>query len=93
MTPKIVDRILDKVPISKELKDTIEENVDLTKALSKELYTNLLGQGDKIKEEATTIIAREIKEFLSKIDTEEILRKTLEEMEVDIKVTFKKKEK
>jgi hypothetical protein len=91
MKKKIVETILDKMHISDELKETIEENYDLTKIVSKEIFNSILGQGDKVKDEIKEILAKELRNYLSKIDTAAAIRTALENMEVDIKVSFRKK--
>lgn len=91
MKKKIVDTILDRIHISNELKETIGENYDLTKIVSKEIFNSLLGQGDKVKEEIKEILAKELRNYLSKIDTTAAIKNALENLEVDIKISFRKK--
>lgn len=92
MSGKIVDRLLDKVPFSNELREAIKETIDLrfTRQLAGEIADQLFMQGDKIKKDFTNRIAKEIQKEIGKTDKKELLKQTLEEMEVTI--TFKRKE-
>jgi len=92
MNGKIVDRILDKVPFSNEIREAIAENIDLkfTKQLAGEIIRQLAGQSDKLKKELYTKLSDEITKEMNKVDKKELLKSTLEEMEIT--VSFKRKD-
>ena len=92
MNGKIVDKLLDKVPFSNEIRDAIAENFDLkfTKQLASEIIRQLAGHSDKLKKELFTKLSDEIGKELSKVDKKELLKSTLEEMEITI--SFKRKD-
>lgn len=87
MKKNLVDKLLDKVPLSNELKHVIGDNVDFTR----ELVTQIYGQRDKIKEEVMNSISREVAKYLKKIDLKELAKEVLEEVDVNISISFKKK--
>jgi hypothetical protein len=91
MNGKIVDKILEKVPFSSEIRDAIAENIDLkfTKQLAGEIIRQLAGQSDKLKKELYTKLTDEITKEMNKVDKKELLKSTLEEMEINI--SFKRK--
>ncbi len=91
MKNNIVDKLLSKLPISEEIRDTIRDNVDLTQIISREVVGQIMGQGDKLKEELKGVLARELGDYLRGLAVEKILKNTLEDMEVEVKVTFKRK--
>ncbi|HNW82594.1 MAG TPA: hypothetical protein PKG52_06835 [bacterium] len=91
MSGKIVERLLDKVPFSNEIREAIKENLDLTftKQLASEIVHQISGQSDKLKKEIAAGISNEIQRELSRIDKPELLAKTLENLEITI--SFKRK--
>lgn len=91
MSGKIVDRLLDKVPFSNEIREAIKDNLDLTftKQLASEIVHQITGQSDKLKKEIVAGISNEIQRELSKVDKPELLAKTLENLEITI--SFKRK--
>jgi len=91
MSGKIVERLLDKVPFSNEIREAIKENLDLTftKQLASEIVHQISGQSDKLKKEIAAGISNEIQRELSRIDKPELLTKTLENLEITI--SFKRK--
>jgi len=91
MSGKIVERLLDKVPFSNEIREAIKENLDLTftKQLASEIVHQISGQSDKLKKEIVAGISNEIQRELSRIDKPELLTKTLENLEITI--SFKRK--
>lgn len=91
MSGKIVERLLDKVPFSNEIREAIKENLDLTftKQLASEIVHQISGQSDKLKKEIVAGISNEIQRELSRIDKPELLAKTLENLEITI--SFKRK--
>jgi hypothetical protein len=91
MAGKIVDRLLDKVPFSNEIRDVLKDHIDLTftKQLAVEIVNQISGQGDKLKKEISTVISKEIQKELNRMNKSEILQKALENLEITI--TFKKK--
>ena len=91
MAGKIVDRLLDKVPFSNEIRDVLKDHIDLTftKQLAVEIVNQISGQGDKLKKDISTVISKEIQKELSRMNKSEILHKALENLEITI--TFKKK--
>jgi len=92
MNGKIVDKILDRVPFSNEIREAIAENIDLkfTKQLAGEIIRQLTGQSDKLKKELYTKLSDEIAKEINKVDKKELLKSTLEEMEINI--SFKRKD-
>jgi len=91
MSGKIVNKLLDKVPFSNEIRDAVKDTIDLrfTKQLAGEIIDQLFMQGDKIKKDFSHLIAKEIQREISKTDKKELLKQTLEEMEITI--SFKRK--
>lgn len=91
MSGKIVDRLLEKVPFSNEIREAIKDNLDLTftKQLASEIVHQISGQSDKLKKEIVAGISNEIQRELSKVDKPELLAKTLENLEITI--SFKRK--
>lgn len=91
MNGKIVDKILEKVPFSNEIRDAISENIDLkfTKQLAGEIIRQLAGQSDKLKKELYRKLSDEVVKEMNKVDKKELLKSTLEEMEISI--SFKRK--
>lgn len=91
MNGKIVDRLLEKVPFSHEIREAIKDNLDLTftRQLASEIVNQIIGQSDKLKKEIGTVISKEIQKEIQKIDKSELLKKTLEDIEVTI--SFKRK--
>lgn len=91
MSGKIVDKLLEKVPFSNEIREAIKENLDLTftKQLASEIVHQVAGQSDKLKKELATMISNEVQKELSRIDKPELLAKTLENLEITI--SFKRK--
>lgn len=91
MAGKIVDRLLDKVPFSNEIRDVLKDHIDLTftKQLAVEIVNQISGQGDKLKKDISTVISKEIQKELNRMNKSEILQKALENLEITI--TFKKK--
>jgi len=91
MAGKIVDRLLDKVPFSNEIRDVLKDHIDLTftKQLAVEIVNQISGQGDKLKKEISTVISKEMQKELNRMNKSEILQKALENLEITI--TFKKK--
>lgn len=91
MNGKIVDKILEKVPFSNEIRDAISENIDLkfTKQLAGEIIRQFAGQSDKLKKELYTKLSDEVVKEINKVDKKELLKSTLEEMEISI--SFKRK--
>ncbi len=92
MNGKIVEKILDRVPFSNEIRDAIAENFDLkfTKQLAGEIVRQLADQSGKLKKEFFSKLSDEVGKELSKIDKKELLKSTLEEMEITI--SFKRKD-
>lgn len=80
MAGKIVDRLLD-------LKDRID--LTFTKQLAAEIANEISGQGNKLKNEVTSIILKEIQKEFKNTDKSAILQEALENLEITI--SFKKK--
>ncbi len=91
MSGKIVNKLLDKVPFSSEIRDAVKDTIDLrfTKQLAGEIIDQCFTQGDKIKKDFVNLIAKEIQKELGRTDKKELLKQTLEEMEITI--SFKRK--
>lgn len=91
MAGKIVDRLLDKVPFSHEIREAIKDNLDLTftRQLASEIVNQIVGHSDKLKKEIGSVISKEIQKELQKTDKSELLKKTMEDMEITI--SFKRK--
>jgi ribosome maturation factor RimP len=92
MNGKIVDRILEKVPFSSEIREAIAENLDLTftKQLASEIVRQFADQSGRLKKEFFSKLSEEVGKELDKIDKKELLKSTLEEMEITI--SFKRKD-
>ena len=91
MSGKIVDRLLEKVPFSNEIREAIKENLDLTftKQLASEIVSQIAGQSDRLKKELAGIVSGELQKELSRFVKPELLAKTLENLEITI--SFKRK--
>jgi len=92
MARKFVNKILEKVPVSQELKDVIEENVDLTSSVANAVVSQMAISGSKLKQEITDVVKAEISERLSAVDARKLLQSVLEDMEITVSFRSKKKD-
>ena len=92
MARKFVNKILEKVPVSQELKDVIEENVDLTSSVANAVVSQMAISGSKLKQEITDVVKAEISERLSAVDARKLLQSVLEDMEITVSFRSKTKD-
>lgn len=64
-------------------------NQDSPESLSYWLKKTLLNQADKTKKDVTNLLVKEVREFLSGIELDEILRKVLAGQEIEITTRIK----
>ncbi|HNT26764.1 MAG TPA: hypothetical protein PKH10_01175 [bacterium] len=93
MKTRLVGKLLDRMPIPDELKDIIGDQLDLSAIISREVATQLLEHGGKMKQEAKAILARELAGFLEKVDVDKALTNALENLELEIRISFRRKDK
>ncbi|MCK5807858.1 hypothetical protein KAH37_02610 [bacterium] len=93
MVSKLINKIIEKVPVSQEIKNVIEENVDLTSSVANAVVSQMALSGSKLKQEIGAVVKEELQERLSSIDVKTLLQDVLEDMEMDITVSFKSKDK
>ncbi|HSA33460.1 MAG TPA: hypothetical protein P5077_07020 [bacterium] len=91
MKNRLVGKLLDRMPIPDELRDIIGDQLDLSAIISREVATQLLEHGGRMKQEAKAILARELAGFLEKIDVDKALTSALENLELDIRIGFRRR--
>ncbi len=93
MKNRLVGRLLDRAPIPDELKDIIADQLDLSALITREVAAQIVQHGGKLKNEAKVILARELAKFLEKIDVEKAIEGALENLELEIRVGFRRRER
>ena len=93
MKNRLVDKLLERMPIPDELKGIIGDQIDLSSLITREMASQLLDHGGKIKDEMKVILARELAIFLEKIDVDKALSNALENLELEVRVSFRRKDK
>ncbi|HOW51136.1 MAG TPA: hypothetical protein PLV42_03710 [bacterium] len=93
MRNRLVDKLLDRMPIPDELKGVIGDQIDLSSLLTREMASQLLDHGGKIKDEMKVILAKELAQFLDKIDVDKALTNALEDLELEVRISFRRKDK
>ncbi len=91
MKKSLMDKLIDKIPVSDEIKAVIGENVDVTKDFTKAMISQALSQGDRIKDEIKEAATAEIISQIKKIEPAELLKNVLDDMEITVTLSFKKK--
>lgn len=91
MKNRLLTRILKQAPIPDDLREAIGEHLDLSSLVTREIATQLLEHGGKMKQEAKAILARELAGFLEKIDVDKALTSALENLELDIRIGFRRR--
>lgn len=91
MKTRLLSRILKQAPIPDDLREAIGEHLDLSSLVTREIATQLLEHGGKMKQEAKAILARELAGFLEKIDVDKALTSALENLELDIRIGFRRR--
>lgn len=92
MVKNLVNKILEKVPVSQEIKDVIEENVDLTSAVANAVVSQMALSGSKLKQEIGAVVKEELQERLNSLDVRTLLTDVLKDMEITVSFRSKKKD-
>jgi hypothetical protein len=93
MKNRLVERLLDRMPIPDELKGAIGDQFDLSSLVTREVVSQMLEQGGKIKDEMKVILAKELAQFLEKVDVDKALTSALENLELEVRISFRRKDK
>ncbi len=93
MKNRLVETLLDKAPISNELKEILVDQLDLSALITREIAAQIVQHGGRLKDEVKVIFARELAKFLEKVDVEKAVVSALENLELEIRVGFRRREK
>ncbi len=93
MKNRLVGALLEKAPIPNELKEILVDQLDLSALITREIAAQLVQHGGKLKEDAKAILARELARFFERVDVEKAVIGALENLELEIRVGFRRKEK
>ncbi len=93
MRNRLVDKLLDRMPIPDELKGAIGDQFDLSSIVTREVVSQMLEHGGKIKDEMKIILAKELAQFLEKVDVDRALTNALEDLELEVRISFRRKDK
>lgn len=93
MKPRLMDKLLEKLPISDEMKETINSQVDFSKEMVTEVVSQALLHGDRLKKELREAISKEVRSVLQEIDHEKMVAKILDKYEMDVTIRFNKRKK
>lgn len=93
MKNRLVKKLLERAPIPNELKEIISDQIDLSALIAHEVSVQIAQQGGKLKGELKAILARELAAFLERIDVEKAIANVLENLELEIRIGFHRKQK
>lgn len=93
MRNRLVEKLLDRMPIPDELKGVIGDQFDLSTLVTREVVAQMLEHGGKIKDEMKIILAKELAQFLEKIDVDKALTNALENLELEVRIGFHRKDR
>lgn len=87
----IVEKFLEKTPLSEEIRYLLEDNSELPRQISKDIYAQIMSGSGKLKSEITEMMARKFEAHLRSYDMKEILKEVLEEYDLSVNISFSRK--
>ncbi|MFO7735181.1 MAG: hypothetical protein R6W70_03075 [bacterium] len=87
----IVEKFLEKAPLSQELRYLLEDNSELPKQISKDIYAQIMSGSGKLKSEVSEMMARKFEEHLRSYDIKELIKEVLENYDLNVNISFSRK--
>lgn len=93
MKNRLVEKLIERAPIPDELKEIISDQIDLSSLIAHAVAAQIAQQGEKLKGETKAILSRELAKFLDRIDIEKALTSVLENLEIEVRIGFRRRKK